>query len=313
MAKASRVSRSDQNERQGTERVVDVAVRSRSMRRRHGPVQPAAPVAPVVLSVAYRAQRCVLPRDPVLIRETISREATIAEAPCAAPTVDTWPIQQVLLPLLTDSQDFHRDRGARTRGSRRRRVARGTLSTRAARYRRRRRATLIGMRRARTARRSRARGPVVTAVRFGGKGIINLYPVGAVEAEGGPPATSLHHWTLLCGHCRVCRDGAWSRGVQGRRRHSGDRERCAEERARRPVQQGRVRNVVHEKVLKLTWTPMQGRTVDARSVGPCASRTFRAAANPADTQGHQRRSAGETGLGRLAWAGKNRALTPLEQ
>ena len=57
--------------------------------RRHGPNESPASVAAVVALVADGAEWCVLPWEPLFIREAVHSVAVITEAPRPAPAVDT--------------------------------------------------------------------------------------------------------------------------------------------------------------------------------------------------------------------------------
>ena len=61
------------------------------MWRRHGPGQPTAQVAQIVLMIAYRAERCVLAQYPLFVREAVGRKTPVAKGPGAAPTIDAGP------------------------------------------------------------------------------------------------------------------------------------------------------------------------------------------------------------------------------
>ena len=167
------------------------ALTSHSMRRWHSPGEPTAQVAHVMLTIAYRTQWCVLAPDPFLVRETVGGKAPVAEGPSTAPTIDTGPHQQMLLPFLWNRNDLHWDRRPRARWCGCRRVVRGGHATRWPWCR--------PARGRRTGRKAPPRGhirvvcDVVIAVRVGCKGIVrpvNLKPVDAIIAVSGPPATS---------------------------------------------------------------------------------------------------------------------------
>ena len=151
---------------------------------RHSPDQTAAPVTPVVPPVAESAQRCALPRKPFFFWEAVRGKATVAEAPCAAPAVDAWPKQHLLLPFPANRQDLHRDRGALPPRCGGRRGARGAVRARAVGCRSPRGPERAWLCPAHSTRGRGFRGPFVVAARVRGKRIVSLEPVGTIEAEG---------------------------------------------------------------------------------------------------------------------------------
>ena len=206
---------------------------SHSMRRRRSPVEPPAQVAPVVPLIAYRAKRCVLARDPFFVREAVNGVAPVTEASRPAPTVDTGPQQQVLLPWLRYRNDLHWHRCPRARGCGRRRIVPGGRAVR--------RSWRRPVRGRRTNRKASAHGHlhiasvVVIAVGVRCEGIVpavNLEPVDAVVAVRSPSAAShCRRCSALRGRgrARTCRQGL-PRRLQ---RHPFSRSGCAERRRER--------------------------------------------------------------------------------
>ena len=62
---------------------------ARAPRRRRGPDESPASVAAAIAMVADGADRCVLPWEPLFIREAVHSVAVVTEASRPAPAVDT--------------------------------------------------------------------------------------------------------------------------------------------------------------------------------------------------------------------------------